>query len=139
MAVAIIIVLGGIALCIYWYIWKRSHRQLFEEATGVSAIFSNLLQNDENDDHLNLGGGDKSEAGPIAFPSATGTRPRPKTKKKVLDELRLLEGEMNTLLDKLPVNQTDPTTVTGRSEERENVFRQIKLRIAQERQRQENA
>ena len=141
LAVAIIVILGGIALFVYWYVWRRGHSQLLTEATGVSAMFGRYLQARENDDHPNPEG-DKAED-TVTFSSATGSQSRPKSKKKVLDELRLLEGEMNTLLDEVAKGKTTDRsgqqTVGGRSEEIENVFKRLNQRLARERQRQVDA
>ena len=85
LAVALVVILGGVAIFIYWYIWKRSHTALFTEATGVSAIFKKYLSWKEQTENLDSETDNPEET--VTFSPPTGSQTRPRRGKKLQEEL----------------------------------------------------
>ena len=140
-AVALVVVLGGAALFIYWYVWRRSQSELLTYATSISATFRRYLQvrgrNEDPSPELD----DPTDS--VTFPSAPSSQPRPKPRKKVREELRDMEDETARLLEELnkhnASNTNDQKKVDEKKEEFENVFKRINKTLERERQRQEDA
>ena len=141
LAVALVVILGGVALFVYWYVWKRSHSDLFTEATGVSAIFKRYLSWKEQNENANAEVDNPAEL--ATFRSSTGSRPPLKLKRKVQEELRDMELEMDRLLEDISRNDTSASSnqkiVDEKKEEFENTFRSLNRRLERERLRQEDA
>ena len=141
LAVALVVILGGVALFVYWYVWKRSHSELLTDATSVSAIFKRYLHYKNKSDNPSSEADDPTDG--VTFSSASGSQSRPRPRRKVQEELRDMEEEMNRLLEDLAKHEATTSDsqkkVNDKKEEFENVFKRINRGLERERQRQEDA